>query len=38
LENEEFTERSSKGIPYHKEVIDWFRSYCSESEVDFNLD
>ena len=38
LENEEFTKRSSKGIPYHKEVIDWFRSYCSESEVDFNLD
>jgi len=37
LENEEYVKRSYKGIPYHKEVISWFESYCEESGIDFNL-
>ena len=36
-ENNEEKERSSKGIPYHPEVIEWFRSITSELSVDFNF-
>ena len=36
-ENNEEKERSSKGIPYHPEVIEWFRSITSELNVDFNF-
>lgn len=30
LEAEEIEKRSNYGIPYHKEVIDWFESHCAE--------
>ena len=30
-------ERSEKGIPYHPEVVEWFRSITSELNVDFNF-
>jgi hypothetical protein len=25
------------GIPYHKEVIQWFESYCAEADIDCDL-
>jgi len=37
LENEEFVKRTDKGIPYHKEVIEWFENYCEEVGLDCNL-
>ena len=36
-ENNEEKERSLNGIPYHPEVIEWFRSITSELSVDFNF-
>ena len=36
-ENNEEKERSSNGIPYHPEVVEWFRSITSELNVDFNF-
>ena len=37
LENEEHEKRIEKGIPYHNEVINWFKNYCEKSKLDFNL-
>ncbi len=34
---EETQERSSNGIPYHREVIEWFESYAAEVGVEVNL-
>ena len=34
---EEYTKRSQEGIPYHKEVIEWFENYCSEIGIDCEL-
>ena len=34
LENEEYLKRSEEGIPYHKEVIEWFENHCNEISVD----
>jgi len=32
-EHEEFVSRSRDGIPYHREVVDWFESYCAETGI-----
>jgi LDH2 family malate/lactate/ureidoglycolate dehydrogenase len=32
-EHEMFEERSVKGIPLHREVVDWFRATCAEFDV-----
>tara|TARA_B100001094_G_scaffold84505_1_gene80807 strand:- start:10234 stop:11337 length:1104 start_codon:yes stop_codon:yes gene_type:complete len=37
MESEEYTKRSQEGIPYHKEVIEWFENYCSEIGIDCEL-
>jgi LDH2 family malate/lactate/ureidoglycolate dehydrogenase len=34
-EHEEEKERNENGIPYHPEVIDWFRSITSELNIKF---
>ena len=34
---EEVLKRSKEGIPYHKEVINWFETYCEESNIDCDL-
>ena len=36
-ENNEEKERASKGITYHQEVVEWFRSITSELKVEFNF-
>jgi LDH2 family malate/lactate/ureidoglycolate dehydrogenase len=36
-EHEETAKRKEHGIPLHPEVIDWFRSACSELGVEFRL-
>ena len=36
-ESNEEKERSANGIPYHPEVVEWFRSITSELGVDFNF-
>jgi LDH2 family malate/lactate/ureidoglycolate dehydrogenase len=36
-EGEEFEKRSSEGIPYHREVIDWYRSIGAELEIPIEL-
>lgn len=36
-EHEETQERLANGIPYHREVIDWFQSIRAELELDFEL-
>ena len=35
--NEDEKERMKTGIPYHKEVIQWFESYCAEADIDCDL-
>jgi len=37
LENEEYIKRSKEGIPYHKEVIEWFEGHCNEIGIDCEL-
>jgi LDH2 family malate/lactate/ureidoglycolate dehydrogenase len=37
LEAEEEEKRLRDGIPYHREVIDWFESYCAEAGIDCDL-
>ncbi len=37
LENEEYIKRSEEGIPYHKEVIEWFENHCNEMGIDCDL-
>ncbi len=34
---EETQERSKNGIPYHREVIEWFESYAAEVGVDVDI-
>lgn len=34
---EETEERSKNGIPYHREVVEWFESYAAEIGVDVDL-
>ena len=29
--------RSEEGIPYHKEVIEWFENHCNEMGIDCDL-
>ena len=36
-EFEEARERRSRGIPLHREVVDWFRGICEELEIPFEL-
>jgi len=36
-ESEEIKKRQKEGIPYHKEVIQWFESIRNELELDYNL-
>lgn len=36
-ESEEIEKRQKEGIPYHKEVIQWFESIRNELELDYNL-
>ncbi|MEX0762790.1 MAG: Ldh family oxidoreductase [Dehalococcoidia bacterium] len=36
-EHEEYQKRSTKGIPYHPEVVDWFNSISAELELDLQL-
>ena len=36
-EDSEEKERASNGIPYHPEVIEWFRAITSELNVEFNF-
>ena len=36
-EQEEETERREHGIPYHPEVIDWFRGITDELKIDWRL-
>ena len=33
----EIKKRQKEGIPYHKEVIQWFESIRNELELDYNL-
>ena len=37
IEEEATVERSAKGIPLHKEVVDWFRATCAELGVSCNF-
>lgn len=37
LEAEEEEKRLREGIPYHREVIEWFESYCSEAQIECDL-
>jgi hypothetical protein len=30
-------EREEKGIPYHPEVIEWFRGICEELDIPWRL-
>lgn len=34
---EETQERSKNGIPYHREVVEWFESYAAETGVEIDL-
>jgi LDH2 family malate/lactate/ureidoglycolate dehydrogenase len=36
-EDEDEKERMKTGIPYHKEVIEWFESYCVEAGIECDL-
>ena len=36
-EYEEKIEREDDGIPYHPEVLDWFKNICAELGIDWNL-
>lgn len=37
LEAEEVEKRSREGIPYHREVIEWFEGHCAEVGIDCDL-
>ena len=37
-EHEAEIERTELGIPYHPEVIDWFKATCEELQVTHQLD
>ena len=37
LEDEEIKKRLQQGIPYHREVIDWFESFSAEMGISFDL-
>lgn len=37
LEAEEEEKRMRDGIPYHREVVEWFESYCAEAGIDCDL-
>jgi len=37
LEAEEMEQRLKEGIPYHREVIGWFRQIESELGLDFDF-
>ncbi|MBO04789.1 MAG: malate dehydrogenase [Chloroflexi bacterium] len=37
VENEDEKKRMKDGIPYHREVIEWFESYCAEVGIECNL-
>ena len=36
-EYEEKIEREDHGIPYHPEVLDWFKGICAELGIDWTL-
>ena len=37
LEDEEEKKRLEDGIPYHREVVEWFESYCAEAGIECDL-
>ena len=37
MEDEDEKKRLEEGIPYHREVIEWFESYCSEAGITCDL-
>jgi LDH2 family malate/lactate/ureidoglycolate dehydrogenase len=37
LEAEEEEKRAAHGIPFHPEVIDWFKSICGELSIPYIL-
>ena len=37
IEHEEVTKRKAEGIPYHREVVDWFNEISSELKLGFSL-
>ncbi len=37
MEDEDERKRLKEGIPYHKEVIEWFESYCAEADIHCDL-
>jgi LDH2 family malate/lactate/ureidoglycolate dehydrogenase len=37
LEHEEVEKRRQQGIPYHREVVDWFNATAAEFELDYSL-
>ena len=36
-EGEQFEARSRDGIPYHREVIDWYKSMGAELSIEMDL-
>lgn len=36
-EHEEYQDRTKRGIPYHREVVEWFESYCAETGIECDL-
>ena len=37
MEDEDEKKRLKDGIPYHREVVDWFESYCAEAGIECDL-
>ncbi|MBP38981.1 MAG: Ldh family oxidoreductase [Dehalococcoidia bacterium] len=37
MEDEDEKKRLKDGIPYHREVVEWFESYCAEAGIECNL-
>jgi LDH2 family malate/lactate/ureidoglycolate dehydrogenase len=37
IEHEEVAKRKREGIPYHREVVDWFNSTANDLELNFSL-
>ena len=36
-ESEEVTKRKREGIPYHREVIEWFETISAKLDLEFNF-
>ncbi|MEM7019898.1 MAG: Ldh family oxidoreductase, partial [Pseudomonadota bacterium] len=37
IEHEEIEQRKEHGIPYHREVVEWFNNTAGELELDYHL-